>query len=198
MKPGENVLVLSSEFGVDDEPVCLDLLTVEQPASEAMLAVTVTESPDDRIQLWHQHADAAPAAATLIDVDTSTRSAASRSTADEVHQLCETASVRTADSPADLTGLGVEITNALDELTAENEERQLVVCFKSLTPLLQYVSREELFKFVHLVTERFTQAGAVAHFHMDPTVHDEQTIATFLHLFDVVVELDDGEWTLKR
>ncbi len=162
-----------------------------------MLSVTVTESPDDRVRHWRQHADSAPAAATLLDVDTSTRSAASDATADADHSQDDIGSRRSIPSPSDLTKLGIEITAAIGELTDADGDRQLVVCFHSLSPLLQYVSREELFKFVHLVTDELAQAGAIAHFHMDPTAHDEQTVATFLHLFDGVVEHDDGEWAVR-
>ncbi len=104
--------------------------------------------------------------------------------------------MRSVSSPSDLTGLGIEITNALGELTDTDEDRQPVVCFHSLTPLLQYVSREELFQFLHKVTHTFTEEDAIAHFHMDPTVHDEETITTFLHLFDAAIIYDDGEWRL--
>ncbi|WP_225336489.1 DUF7504 family protein [Halomicrobium urmianum] len=197
LSPGENVLVLDPEFGVDESPICMDLVTADRSVEQAMLSVTVTESPGDRVRQWQQHADTTPAAATVLDVDTSMGSAASNPTADEHRIPCESASVRTVSDPSNLTKLGIEITSALDELTAAEEDRRLVVCFRSLSPLLQYVSREELFKFVHLLADEFARTGAIAHFHMDPTAHDEQTVATFLHLFDGVVERDDGAWELR-
>ncbi|WP_226013292.1 DUF7504 family protein [Halomicrobium salinisoli] len=197
VRPGESVLVLCSEFGVDESPICLDLLTPDRSVEEAMLSITVTESPGDRVRQWYDHADSTPAAATVIDVDTSMRSAESGATTAGDRVQCEVDSQRTLSSPSNLTKLGIEITSALDDLRATDEERQLVVCFHSLSPLFQYVSREELFKFVHLVSDELAQVDAIAHFHMDPTAHDEQTIATFLHLFDGVVERDDGDWELR-
>ncbi|WP_225335335.1 DUF7504 family protein [Halomicrobium urmianum] len=194
---GENVLVLAPEFGATESSICMDLLTLAPPSEEAVLEVTVTQLPGDRVRQWEEHADVPPAAATVINIGTSTRSASSGPTTEDPPGACEKPSIRTVSSPSNLTRLGIEITEAVDELTDTDAEQQLAVCFHSLTPLLQYVSQEDLFKFVHLVTERFTQAGAIAHFHMDPTVHDEQTIAMFRQLVDGVLERDGGEWQFR-
>nr|WP_225334273.1 hypothetical protein [Halomicrobium urmianum] len=171
----------------------MGLLTVEPPSDEAVLSVTVTESTDDRIRQWQQHTNSAPAAATAVQVDASTRSVSQPAT--DESRSCETISRRTVASPSDLTGLGIEIINAIDEFADADEDWQPVVCFHSLTPLLQYVSSEELFQFLHKVTYTFARKDAIAHFHMDPSVHDEQTIGTFFHLFDSVIRYDD-EWEI--
>ncbi len=194
--PGENVLILSPGVEANDAPICMDLLTVESPVEEAILSVTVAKSPDSRVQIWKQYVDSPPAATKFIDVDTAARSACSCSPAED-HFQCEALSLETVASPSNLTKLGIEISNAVDELASVDEDRQLVVCFHSLTPLLQYVSDKALFRFIHLVSSEFSRADAVAHFHMDPTVHDRDTLSTFLPLFDVVIEYEDGEWTLE-
>jgi hypothetical protein len=62
------------------------------------------------------------------------------------------------------------------------------VCFGSLTKLLQYVDLKTAFRFLHVMTRQVKQVGAVAHFHIAPDAHDEQTLATIQSLFDRIVD----------
>ena len=87
---------------------------------------------------------------------------------------------------SDLTGLGIEIGKFLSEW-----DEPVSVCFESLTSMLQYVDYETAYEFLHAVTGQVHAAGARAHFHVDPSAHDDQKIAAIVSLFDASVSLKD-------
>jgi hypothetical protein len=57
--------------------------------------------------------------------------------------------------------------------------------------MLQYVDVETAYEFLHAVTGQVHAAGARAHFHVDPSAHDDQKIAAIMSLFDASVSLQD-------
>ena len=89
-------------------------------------------------------------------------------------------------SASDLTGLGIQIGKFLSEW-----DDPVFVCFESLTAMLQYVDYETAYEFLHAVTGQVHAAGARAHFHVDPSAHDDQKIAAIVSLFDASVSLQD-------
>ncbi len=97
----------------------------------------------------------------------------------------------TVSTPSDLTGLGIQIGQFLSEWDAP-----VVVCFDSLTSMLQYVDFETAYEFLHAITGQVHAAGARAHFHIDPEAHDEKQVAGITSLFDASVSL--GEDTHVR
>ena len=94
-------------------------------------------------------------------------------------------------SASDLTGLGIQIGQFLSEW-----DPPVVVCFDSLTSLLQYVDFETAYEFLHAITGQVHAAGARAHFHIDPDAHDPKQVAGITSLFDASVSL--GEETRVR
>lgn len=83
--------------------------------------------------------------------------------------------VESVGDPTDLDTLGTMIADIL----AEQESTML--CFDSITELLEHVELEEAFRFFHLLTTEVKSASAVAHYHMDGD--DEQTWRTLEPLF---------------
>ncbi|WP_411967267.1 hypothetical protein [Haloferax sp. YSSS75] len=97
--------------------------------------------------------------------------------------------VRTVSTPRDLRRIGILTTKVLTEWT--DVRRAGSVCFYTLSALLDAVDDvERVFRFVHILQGRVRASGARAHFYLDPTRHDEQTIRTFFSLFDTIVEYD--------
>jgi hypothetical protein len=64
--------------------------------------------------------------------------------------------------------------------------------------MLQYVELETAYEFLHAITGQLYAADARAHFHVDPSAHDSQTVDSITSLFDAVVELDDGDPTVRK
>ncbi|MFW5935373.1 MAG: DUF7504 family protein [Halolamina sp.] len=184
-----STLLLNSSFA--DEENCTQLLHPDAAADTNVLWVSFTKSPDQQLRRWRDHADGQPAEMGIVSVEDSTRSvAADAGTAGGGPSLPETnAPIETVTSPNDLTGLGIRITEFLTDW-AENDN-QTVVCFDSLTALLQYVELETAYEFLHIVTGRLATVDAFAHFHMDPEAHDQQTVEVLTGLMDAVVEVDE-------
>lgn len=97
--------------------------------------------------------------------------------------------VETISSPGNLTDVGV----ALSAHLRHRSDGPTVACVDSITALLQYVDRRTAYKFLNALVEQFAAADARAHYHLDPTAHDEQVVHTFSSLFDAVLRVgEDG------
>lgn len=183
--PGDSVLVLCPVLAAADEDACVDLLTVTDPAEAAVLSVAFTQSVRERVAIWTEHADATPAESVVVSVDPAFGDGGADDGLDHDSHAGGDITVERVDDAEDLTTLGVRVADHLDRWTGS--DRQSVVCFHSVTPLLQYVPTDRAYEFLDTVTARCAEAGAVAHAHMDPLAHDAETVATFATLFDSVV-----------
>lgn len=189
-----NVLLLVPSFDPHDDEGCMDLLTPVDPADENFLCLTFTKSPDNRIDAWRTHVgDELPAKSVFIHTGDSTRAAAAADTATSANGSIV---IETVASPGDLTNVGVEVSNHLSSWS--DDPNRIVACIHGLTSMLQYVELQAAYRFLHVLTGQLRSIGAFAHFHVDPTAHDEQTLNTLKTLFDAVVELDDGgDWVIS-
>jgi len=188
-EPGSSLLVLSSSFATEGAEVCTELLSHGDGDDRHVLCVTFTCSPDDHLVKWRRHG-AVPGRAAFVNVDAN--GARSAFTDDrDVSATDVDATVDHVGSPENLTRLGVRTTNRLEELEDNIEDRRIVVCFDSVTELLQYVDVDQAFRFFHVVTDQLAESGALAHFHMDPQAHDDETVETITTLFDGVLSIED-------
>jgi hypothetical protein len=87
-------------------------------------------------------------------------------------------------SPGDLAGLGVRIERALSARADGGDPLELR--FRSLTALCRHLDGRAAFRLCHAVTRHLAAVGAGSHFHIDPGVVDERTVATLSALFDRV------------
>lgn len=94
--------------------------------------------------------------------------------------------VESVPHPTDLSAIGCAISRLCDRLGGPDE--RLAVCFDSLDALLAYSPSKRVFRFVHLLTNRLSAAGALAHVHFDVTGYDEPLVSTFERVFDRVVD----------
>ncbi|MFP9192374.1 DUF7504 family protein [Natronosalvus vescus] len=88
------------------------------------------------------------------------------------------------DDPTDLSTLGVKISEFCEHW---GDDYQITVCFHSLDMLLRHATPKTVFQFVYVLTNRLSSVGALAHFHLDPTAHDDRIVSTFGSIFDDVV-----------
>lgn len=174
-----DVLVLGPMQGSLDDHVCAALIDTWPVADRNMLFVSFTKTADERIALIRDSIDDSPEHICVVSGADRYPSETTAATPDG----STTISVEVAD-PSDLTRLGMTISRAVDEWGDGNDP---LVCFHSLTALLQYVTPKRAFRFVHLLQNRL---HATAHYHMDSIAHEQQTVATLRPLFDVIVEYD--------
>ncbi|WP_336000531.1 DUF7504 family protein [Halorientalis halophila] len=181
-----NILVLARSFPDGAAGVCIDLLGGDSRDPASVLAVTYTQSPGQWAADWERATGTTPADGTVISVGDWGEDDATPSRW----------TIETVDHAGDLTTLGITLSEFLEAEPSEGAGHKRL-CFDSLTALLQFIDLKQAFQFLHVITGRVSSAGAVAHYHLDPEAHDEQTVATIRGLFDAVVEVDDrGDWAV--
>lgn len=210
LEPPAVLLLELPRFDDRDTASCLDLLTAEAPAAERLLIVSVTETIGKTHRRWDDHVGEHPAAFSVVSASfaenapgTGARGAGPPDDGGDESpgpdaEPSDAAWLTTyhVDDPGDLTGLGVTISNQLAEWA--DAEEQVVVCFRSLTTTLQYVSTPELVRFLSELRKHLEAAGAIAHFHVDPQAVEEQTLAAIRSVVDGTVVDDDDDVELLQ
>jgi hypothetical protein len=152
-----------------------DTLLSEDAVDEKNVLVLTHQSPDSWLRDWNERSESAG----NVGIITFSESWSRRDT------LPSDVSTVTVNA-GDLTGIAMKLTQFL---TASGEcDSGTVLCFESITELLQYNEPKPLFRFLRLVTRRIDHVEGTAHFHMDPSVHDTAEISRMRSLFDAIVE----------
>lgn len=181
-----NVLILAPTFAHERRAACSTLLTAESERPISVLAVTYHQ-PDKWRAVWRQ-TDGSPPETTIIAVGEG-------NVGDSTSEPAEEGPVRVTHSTPDLTNLGIRLTEYVEDHVDEYEVR---LCFDSISHMLQYADIKRIFRFLHVFIGRLKRAGVHAHFHLDPSAHDQQTVNLIKELFDAIVEIDEnGEITVR-
>ena len=170
-------LVCTSSMGPEDGCVALLSATTTETA---VLRVTYTRPPAACVETFRR-TDASGSLSVIAIGDTPT-----------VTEVADDVTLKSVSTPDDLTGLGITLSRAL------STHEDAVVCFDSLTALLQHVDRETAYEFLNALTGHLYAADASAHFHLDPGAHDARTVDALASLFDAIVEREDGKWTVRQ
>lgn len=182
-----NVLLKAPSLAPATRDACMHLSNPTAGRTD-VLAVLYSRSPEDWLAQWRAHYGDPPPDLHVVDVDER-----ARSTVAESARSAPDGVVLAVETPGDLTGLGITISEYLDRRADSGADGRTAVCFDSLTVLLQYVDLQRAFRFLHALTNRVAAAGAIAHFHLEPAAHDRRTLATLETLFDSAVEVPDDE-----
>jgi hypothetical protein len=177
--PGTNVLVMAPSLSDQKRETCLDLQGVGSPAELDVLRVTYSDAPGELVDEWRDHHGDLPGRMGIIVVgDQPGQYGSDVDLPDSVFV--------TMANPNDITGLGMRLNNYLND---GDGDAQLVVCFDSVTEMLQFAEMQPVFKFLHMFVGQVRDANGVGHFHMDPDAHDDQTVSRLKPLFDDAVNL---------
>jgi len=191
-----NVLLLTAPHDghEHDDEACTTFVSQHPTDETNALGITYSQNAYERLGLWERHESEYPANTTVVDVGAQTRSAASDGTG-TIAFPPDPYKIRTVADKTDLTGLGKVVTEELSDW--EHSENVTVACFYSVTDLLEHVSKETAFKFLHVLSTRMQSESVTTHYHMDPDAHDEKTIRMFSELFDTIVEVsENGVWEI--
>jgi hypothetical protein len=183
-----NVLLLSDPLDPAARDTEFDLLTPADPAETRVLAVTYLDTPEDWLDRWTDRVGTLPADVRLVTVGEASDDDRRSSTSDRVRV--------TRTSPTDLTGLGIAVSDALSGWSGT--DGRVIVCVDSVTTMLQYAPLATVFRFLHTICRRFASVHAFSHFHLDPTAHDDRTVARLAQLFDSSVRVANGDVTIRE
>ncbi|MFC6974970.1 hypothetical protein ACFQL1_10225 [Halomicroarcula sp. GCM10025709] len=159
--------------------LCTELLQAPEPPG-SVLWVTYTRSPSACVE-----------AVRSSSIETASLSVIAVGEAPTGADSLSSVSIDSVSTPSDLTGLGITLSQRLSDC------EDVVVCFDSLTAVLQYVELEPLYEFLHAVVGHLHAADARAHFHLDPSAHDSQTVDAVTSLFDAAVYVRDGDREIR-
>lgn len=192
LEQSSNVLLLAPLTPMGNR-ACLELLAATAPPTRAnVAAVTYTPPPETWISDWRAQIGDLPAELAFIHANTV-------ETTGDGDEAPDSAGVPVArvdpNQPMDI------IAPLSEQLTRWGDNgNQTLVSVQTLTVLLEYVDFDTAFRYLHILTHRVQAADAIGFYHMDPDIHDEETVNTLKTLFDAVVEVgDDGEtWSLTE
>jgi len=108
----------------------------------------------------------------------------------------DTQQIKYASAPVDMTGIGIKLSEFLEEFYERRGLQTNRVLLHSISTLLMYSDLQTVFRFLHVFTGRIQSADALGVYVVDSTAHDKQTMNTLKQLFDGVIEVerdDDDE-----
>lgn len=180
LSAGTNALVLAPAVSDGKRSACGSLLGAADPADLEVLRVSYTRSPEALVDEWRSERGGLPRRMHVVRVRERMGSPEASLGAD-----ADAVTVAAAN-PNDLTGIAMRLRDAVS--TVDPSEGTFVVCFDSVTSLLQYGDVESTYKFLHMLTGQLKDVGARAHFHLDPAAVDDRTVARVRSVFDEVVD----------
>lgn len=100
-------------------------------------------------------------------------------------------------SPADLTGIGMELTDLMETLYTNRSTRLRVGLF-SLTTMSMYASAEQVVRFLHVLSNRISEVDGVGFVVAHSDTMDDEHLQRLRSFVDGVVEVrEDGDGQTK-
>jgi len=184
-----NVLLTGPDGCAAEESLCARLMADQSDAPVSVLVITVSETPSQRLSALQSYLEAPVERTAVIDVRNYDR-------ATSYDQYEGPVDIRSVSSPRDLRRIGIVASRILSEW--EEDPGPTTVCFHSLSDVLSLTDdQQRLFRFLHVLHGRIQSADARAHYHLDPSQHDEDSVRTFGSLFDAMISFEaDGSVSL--
>ncbi len=185
IEPGSNLLISGPPMA-GKQDVAFEILAHGTQAGEGAIIVTTTDSARETLREYSALAntgDDAPIG--VVDCVSQQQGAETE----------DTDRIRFASSPVDMTGIGIQLSELLEEFYQHRGIQQNRVLLHSISTLLMYSDLQTVFRFLHVFTGRITSADALGVYVIDPTTHDEQEMNTLKQLFDGVLTVteDNGQ-----
>lgn len=190
-----DLLFEASRGGGSEIDVCQPFFQMYPPSKQNVLLISLRQSAEDRRDAFLAGVESEPANLGVISSSDEDRQRQTGRQQDP-EEASSGMVVKVVGDPGDLTRLGITISNVISSW--EGNDNQTVVCFDSMSTLLQYADLQRVFRFVHVLQGRLGNVDAKTHYHLNPDAHDSQTEATIRSLFDGVVTVSEaGELTFE-
>ena len=185
--PGTSLLV-SANCLTAAEAFVTDVLAAGIESGEAGVAVTATTGAETVRREVRDRTSVVDPSLSVVDCVTRDRGT----------RVGDTDHITYVASPAELTQIGVALSETLEQLEHEGVGRSRVT-LHSVSTLLAYADLETVFRFLHVFTRRVDHAGGLGLYTVDRTAHDEESLRTLDPLFDATVRLStDGDGVVAR
>lgn len=185
--PGTNVLVAGPPL-TGKRRIAFDILASGANDGNGSTVVTTKDSADKVLESFDDHIDDdVEPNVGVVDCVTKQRG---------IGTIDDDPRIKYASSPVDMTGIGIKLSEFLQEFYETRGLTKNRVLLHSVSTLLMYSDLQTVFRFLHVFTGRIQSADAMGVYVIDSTAHDDQTMNTLKQLFDAVLELEemaDGE-----
>jgi KaiC/GvpD/RAD55 family RecA-like ATPase len=184
LAPGRTVLGVGPSL-VGERGVGYRFLQRGLAAGEGGIAVTTTKSAAQVQDAVAADAAQPDAPLAVITTDGNAGGGVGGNGTGATDELC-----RSVSSPADLTGLGIAITEAIEILAERGTDRFRLV-IDSLSPLAVYNEFQRVYRFLHVVLGRISTVGGTAFCYLPSNTVEERTGAV-RGLADGMLEFREG------
>ena len=184
--PGTNLLVAGPPL-TGKRQIAFDILASGADRGDGSIVVTTKDSADKVLETFTDSTTSTDANVGVVDCVTKQRG---------IGTVDDDPRIKYASSPVDMTGIGIKLSEFLQEFYEGRGLTENRVLLHSVSTLLMYSNLQTVFRFLHVFTGRIQSADAMGVYVIDSTAHDDQTMNTLKQLFDAVIELEettDGE-----
>ena len=179
IRNGSNLMLIGPPMS-GKETIINNIVHNGLQAGEAAVIVTTRQSGENVIEWYnYNHLEISLERLGIVDCVTKTLGV----------PTSDTPNIKRASSPVDLTGIGVKISQFLEDFWMKKNIRKTRLCINSLSTILMYSNIQTVFRFLHVFTGRVKAAGAIGIYVVEEGMHDDQAIATLKQLFDGVIEI---------
>ncbi|MCX9028348.1 MAG: PAS domain S-box protein [Candidatus Methanoperedens sp.] len=105
------------------------------------------------------------------------------------NNIVETKNIKIVNSPVDLTGIGVKISQFFEDFYIKKNIFNIQLHINSLSTIMMYSNLQTVFRFLNVYTGRIRAAGGLGIYVIESGVHDEKSIATLKQLCDGLIEV---------
>ncbi len=179
--PGTNLLIAGPPMAGKTE-VAYRILSHGTQAGEGAIIVTTTDGARKTLSTYGDHVGE-PGELPVGVVDCVTRQRG--------EDTDDTSRIKYASSPEDMTGIGIHLSELLEEFYSRRGLTENRILLNSISTLLMYSDLQTVFRFLHVFTGRVASADALGLYVIDSTTHDEQELNTLKQLFDGVLTVED-------
>ncbi|MBN2110317.1 MAG: recombinase RecA [Methanosarcinaceae archaeon] len=181
IREGTNLMMIGPSMSRKDE--LLDAIIFRNINNDDAAILVSTREPGERILSLFEEQGIDTSSVNIGVVDCVTKTLGMGAP--------DTNNIKRASSPVDLTGIGVKISQFLEEFLVEKNIGKVRLCINSLSTILMYSNLQTVFRFLHVFTGRVKAAGGFGLYVVEDEMHDPQTIATLKQLFDGMIEIKE-------
>jgi len=189
--PGSNILISGPPM-TGKQSLAYDILAQGTRNDEGAIIVTTKDNSKKTLSKYEDRINRSVDDVPVAVVDCVSRQQGMSNTEDTRH-------IKYASSPVDMTGIGINLSELLEDFYENQGIKRNRVLLHSISTLLMYSDLQTVFRFLHVFTGRISSADALGIYVIDPTTHDEQEVNTLKQLFDGMIEVDeqDGKKTVR-
>ena len=184
IEPGTNVLIAGPPL-TGKRQLALDVIASGAASGNGSIVVTTKDSAERILEEFDEvRDDEGVQNVGVVDCVTKQRG---------IGTVDDDPRIKYASSPVDMTGIGIKLSEFLQEFYEVRNLTENRILLHSISTLLMYSNLQTVFRFLHVFTGRVQSADALGIYVIDSTAHDDQTMNTLKQLFDGVIEIEEGE-----